>query len=285
MNARTRLERDAWAHADAQAIEGILAVLAACAQPVRIGLCGPQGSGKSTMAHRLAVQLEGRGLRVALLSLDDFYLTRLERVALAARIHPLLATRGVPGTHDIELLTAILDQLAAAGPDAQTLAPRFDKALDDRKPAASWQVLPGRPDVVLLEGWCVGARPQPAAALAAPVNRLEAEKDPEGVWRGWVNERLGRDYASLFARLSYRIFLAAPDFDCVFGWRLQQEETLLRTSPGSEAMDRAALRAFIAHYERITRDMLADPPADLMIMLDAERVPVGCVGGPSGRAA
>ncbi|PTT43253.1 kinase, partial [Stenotrophomonas sp. HMWF022] len=67
--------------------------------PLILGLCGAQGSGKSTIAARLAKQVE----RSAILSLDDLYLTRAERQKLARAVHPLFATRGVPGTHDVAL--------------------------------------------------------------------------------------------------------------------------------------------------------------------------------------
>lgn len=228
-----------------------------------VGLAGAQGSGKSTMAPRLSAELAGEGLRTALLALDDFYLTRAERRHLARTVHPLLATRGVPGTHDIGLLTDALIALLAG---RTTRVPRFDKSSDDR--AAEDRQLDGPFDVVLLEGWCIGARLQPAEALAAPVNQLEREEDADGAWRRWVNRRLATDYAALFDRLDLRVFLRAPSFEVVLGWRAEQEREL-----GAGGMSAPELERFIAHYERVTRWMLADAPADLVIDLDAARVP------------
>ncbi|WP_332873154.1 hypothetical protein [Caulobacter hibisci] len=129
------------------------------------GLSGPQGAGKSTLVAVVARLLADQGLSVATLSLDDLYLTRAERQALAADVHPLLATRGPPGTHDVALGLSTLDGLAGAG---RTALPRFDKASDDRAPREAWPLFDGPADVVLLEGWCLGARPQGPAALAAP---------------------------------------------------------------------------------------------------------------------
>ena len=125
-----------------------------------------------------------------------------------------------------------------------------------------------RVDVVILEGWCIGARPQPATALADPVNDLERREDADGRWRSWVNDRLATDYAALFDRLTLRILLRAPSFDVVLRWRTEQERHLL-----SSGMETPAMKRFIDHYERITRWMLEDEPADLVIVLDRDRNP------------
>jgi len=243
--------------------------------PLVVGICGPQGSGKSTLAARLEALLTARGLKVAVLSIDDLYLTRAERLALAETIHPLLATRGVPGTHDIALGLAALDALARPGAVA---LPRFDKAADDRAPEADWPVFAGPADIVLLEGWCVGARPQPGEALAAPINALERDEDPDGTWRGYANTALAGPYANLFGRLDRLVLLLAPDFSVVRAWRGEQEARLRErlTDPGL-TMDDAALDRFVAHYERLTRWIAEDLPeaADVVVRLDEMRRPVG----------
>lgn len=254
-----------WNIADELAVEAIAARFAGNDGPIVVGLAGAQGSGKSTMALRLVARLAERGLRAANLSLDDFYLTRAERVALAEAVHPLLATRGVPGTHDLGLLQRTLDAAIAGEPIA---APRFDKAADDRRLAHDWLQLEPPFDVVMLEGWCIGARPQANTTLVEPINALERDEDADGRWRRWVNAQLGGPYATLFDRLALRIFLRAPDFSVVERWRAEQEAGLAR--PGMTA---AELRRFVAHYERIARAMIADPPADLVIELDASRTP------------
>jgi D-glycerate 3-kinase len=251
----------AWEEADAATVRAI--ELYHRDDPVLVGLAGAQGSGKSTMALRLVDQLRERGLRTAILSLDDFYLTRTEREQLGRSVHPLLVTRGVPGTHDLALLSGAVDALLAG---QGVTVPRFDKATDDR--AADGRRVDGPVDVVLLEGWCIGARPQPAAALVDPVNDLERYEDDRGTWRRWINGRLATDYGSLFDRLALRILMRAPGFDVVLRWRTQQERSL-----PIGGMDAAALRRFIDHYERITRWMLEDEPADLVIDLDQDRNP------------
>lgn len=251
-------------------------------RPLVVGICGPQGSGKSTLVALLAKLLVRRGLRTATLSIDDLYLTRAQRERLAQDVHPLLRTRGVPGTHDPALGLAVLDALARPGP---TLPPRFDKAADDRLPAAEWPVFNGPADVVLLEGWCVGARPQPQGALARPVNALEAEEDAEGVWRAYVNAALAGAYHPLFARLDRLVLLTAPDFATVRAWRGEQEAKLsarlaAEGPDAAQAMDEAALDRFLAHYQRLTEWIAQDLPsaADVTVALDPERWPLTARG-------
>lgn len=246
--------------------------------PLVVGVCGPQGSGKSTLAGLVARLLAARGFGTAVLSIDDLYLTRAERARLSREVHPLLATRGVPGTHDPALGLAALDALGRPGVHA---LPRFDKAADDRAPDADWPRVEGPVDVVLLEGWCVGARPQPPEALARPVNALERDEDPDGTWRGFANAALAGPYVALFARLDRLVLLTAPDFAVVRAWRGEQEARLRQrlAAEGRDpalAMDGPALDRFVAHYERLTRWIAEDLPgaADLVIALDATRRPL-----------
>jgi D-glycerate 3-kinase len=256
-----------------------------------VGVNGAQGSGKTTLCSLLAVLLErGFGLRVASLSIDDLYKTRAERNKLGRELHPLFTTRGVPGTHDVEMGLQVITELSAADAGQQVIIPVFDKAIDDRAPRSAWRVLETPRDIILFEGWCVGALPQESAALQEPVNTLEKVEDPQGIWRGHVNAQLAGDYSRLFAELDLLIMLAIPDMECVFSWRGLQEKKLAAQSPrtqSSKFMDKTALHRFIMHYERLTRHMLAEMPerADLVLCLDtthqidAVRVnkwPAGC---------
>lgn len=237
-----------------------------------LGLCGAQGSGKSTLAAQLAASGRDEGLTIVSLSLDDLYLTRAEREALARDIHPLLRTRGVPGTHDVALGLRLFDELDRGRP---ALLPRFDKATDDRCPQTQWEAAPEATDLLIFEGWCVGARPQPDAMLADPINSLEREEDAQGAWRRFVNDGLAGDYQQLFARIDLLVLLAAPSFDVVQGWRIEQERELRATSsePKSRAMSDGEIARFIQHYERLTRHILAEMPdrADLVLRLNEDR--------------
>ncbi len=245
-------------------------------QPMVLGINGAQGTGKSTAAEVLAHMLELRGFSVCRLSIDDLYLTRAERAELAEAVHPLLATRGVPGTHDVKLGLQLLSDLAEAGPATHLSIPRFDKARDDRRPASEWEPWQGRPHLVVFEGWCVGARPQPEEALTEPMNELERTEDTDGRWRRYVNEQL-KGYEALFSQLDHLLMLKAPSFEQVYQWRSEQEESLARKMAAkgedtSGLMSSTQLRRFIGHYERLTRWILTEMPerADLVLSLNPE---------------
>lgn len=234
-----------------------------CGSPQVIGIAGAQGSGKSTMARFVAALLGGHGLTAAILSLDDLYLGRGLRAEVAARVHPLFVTRGVPGTHDVAQGCAVLDAVRRG---RGAVLPRFDKARD--APGAS--TCTGPVDVLLFEGWCVGAVPEPAARLAAPVNALEAAEDGEGRWRGAVNAALAGPYAELFARIDRLAMLATPGFETVPGWRQLQEAKL--RGEGRGGMSEAEVARFVLHFERLTRWMLEEMPAraDWVVTVDAD---------------
>ncbi len=238
-------------------------------KPMFVAIAGSQGSGKTTFAELLKFTFsQCFAHTAAVLSLDDFYLPRKERLALADSIHPLLAVRGVPGTHDVAWLASAIQQLAAG---QACEVPLFDKASDDRL-ATTRSLAP--PDIVILEGWCWGASPQPEAALLQPVNTLEQTRDKDGVWRRYVNGRLAQEYRQIFGYpVDVQVDIKAPSMDAVYRWRLQQEQQLLNSKTSEAAnhvMDEQAIREFIAHYERITLWMLAEMPhrADLVIELD-----------------
>jgi D-glycerate 3-kinase len=242
---------------------------------LNVGICGPQGSGKSTLVDILQAVLRARGLKVAVLSIDDLYLTFAQRQELARNVHPLLATRGVPGTHSPALGLEILQSFGQVGTSA---LPRFDKSIDDRAPMADWTEVTGPVDILLFEGWCVGARAQPQERLVEPINDLERIEDPDGQWRRYVNSALAIDYPPLFSRLDRLIQLRAPDFETVLAWR-QQQEAQLRSRLGSDQTHRAMsdrqVVRFVAHYERLTRWIDQEMPerADVVINLNAQRLP------------
>ena len=232
-----------------------------------IGLNGAQGAGKSTLAKILRMLLnEGFDLRTEVLSIDDLYLQPEQRQALADTIHPLFRTRGVPGTHDVTLGLELVDALRVQQPGEQVQLPRFDKTADRRHPQSNWTSVDQPLDILILEGWCVGAKPQPGAELDTPVNSLETEQDPQGEWRRTSNEALAGSYQALFSQLDLLLMMQVPDFDAVYRWRSLQESKL----GDDAAMGSEELHQFIMHYERLTRAQLREMPqrADLVLELD-----------------
>ncbi len=239
-----------------------------------LGINGAQGTGKTTLGKLLVTLLSAREYRVANFSIDDFYLTQSERKQLAESQHPLLATRGVPGTHDISLLMTKFEELKNLKAGQECKLPRFNKAIDNRYGTGNWQKLIGPIDVVILEGWFVGAFPQAAGDLERPINELEKTEDADGRWREYANHQLAGQYQSAFDQLDLLIMLKAPSFNQVSEWRSLQEEKLSKSAsldaPG--IMDKEQLAKFIQHYERLTRHCLEYLPvkADVLFDLDAD---------------
>lgn len=246
----------------------------ALAQGARVyAVAGVQGSGKSTLAAQMAALGMQRGIDVTVLSIDDFYLDRPARQRLGREIHPLLATRGPPGTHDASLACEVLDRLRDHAP---TRLPRFDKIADRRLSPSRWPVARD-PGLIVLEGWFLKTPPQAEAELATPLNNLERHEDREGTWRAYCNEALGRDYAPLWSRLDRLLFLQPPGFDIVPGWRWQQEQALQAANPGRATMTRPEVERFVQLFERVTRHSLRTLPAiaERTVVLDASRRPRG----------
>ena len=242
-----------------------------------IGVCGAQGSGKSTFCRLLALVLrEAFDETAVTLSIDDLYETRERRAELARELHPLFATRGVPGTHDVALGLSTIRALTAAHREQPVPLPEFDKATDTRRPPEQWHCHRGPAASVLFEGWCVGALPQSEEALVEPVNALEREEDADGVWRRTVNERLRGEYRQLFALIDVLILLRVEGMHQVIEWRRLQEHKLaaaVAARPGNGStriMSDAEVDRFVMHYERLTRHILAEMPARADIVFDLD---------------
>ena len=243
-----------------------------------IGINGCQGSGKSTLADYLCtVAAEKYHLPTVALSLDDFYLTKAERIELARKIHPLLAQRGVPGTHDVNLAIDTISRLASGN---KALITRFDKSMDDRVPEANSETITGHIGLIVIEGWCFGAKPQAPNSLIEPVNHLERSEDPDGVCRDYVNTALATQYPQLFELADSTAMLRAPSFKTVFEWRLEQEQKLIeklrstKTDPASvSTMSDQEIRRFIQNFQRITEHCLEEMPnrVDHLFQLNVAR--------------
>jgi D-glycerate 3-kinase len=229
-----------------------------------IGINGCQGSGKTTLADYLSLSFKSRGLSSVAISIDDFYLTKHKRERLAVDVHPLLITRGVPGTHDLALALKTLNNLKEH--KGHVAIPRFDKAQDDQLPQKDWPSIKAPVDIIILEGWCVGLAEQTEKELIHAINPLEALEDSNGKWRQYVNQKLATSYKELWGHIDYMMMLQAPSFDCVYKWRLEQEQKLSQRhllsnyAKSSKIMSPDQVKHFIQHYERLTRHCLNDLP-------------------------
>ncbi len=224
-----------------------------------LGFSGGQGSGKTTVAKILKIILKKFFKReIYVSSIDDFYKTLKDRNEMSHTIHPLFKTRGVPGTHDISLVKKFFDFIKKKNFKKFKL-PKFDKSMDERLKKKYWSNIKKRPEIVILEGWCVGAKPQSNSIINKPINVLEKYEDKHLIWRKYANEKLKKEYKKLFAMIDHFIFMKIPNFNVVYEWRLLQESKLRKKSHSSKKiMSYNEIKRFIMFYERITLQMIKD---------------------------
>ncbi len=218
-----------------------------------LGLSGSQGSGKSTISKILKIILNTNfNLNVIYISIDDFYKTTIERKKMSKLYHPLFLTRGVPGTHDSKMIYKKLSSLLKKNFNSISI-PKFDKSIDNRLKFKYWKKIKKKPDIIIFEGWCVGAEPQKFKELKKPINILEKAEDTKLIWRKKVNNELKKSYKKIFNLIDKKIFLKVPSFKYVLKWRLLQEKKLKKAS--KKSMTKKELKRFIMFYERITKNM------------------------------
>ena len=224
-----------------------------------LGFSGGQGSGKTTVAKILKIILKKFFKReIYVSSIDDFYKTLKDRNEMSHTIHPLFKTRGVPGTHDISLVKKFFDFIKKKNFKKFKL-PKFDKSMDERLKKKYLSNIKKRPEIVILEGWCVGAKPQSNSIINKSINVLEKYEDKHLIWRKYANEKLKKEYKKLFAMIDHFIFMKIPNFNVVYEWRLLQESKLRKKSHSSKKiMSYNEIKRFIMFYERITLQMIKD---------------------------
>ena len=224
-----------------------------------LGLSGAQGSGKTTISEILKIIIKKLFKRkIQIISIDNFYKTLQERKEMSSKIHNLLRTRGVPGTHDINLLKKTLFNLNKKNFKIFR-SPRFDKSIDDRVKKKYWDIIKNKPEIIILEGWCVGAKPQSQNKIKKTVNNLEKNEDKNFIWRKYANEKLKKEYKSLFSIIDNFIFIKIPNYRMVFKWRFIQEKKLRKKSHSNKKiMNSKEIKRFIMFYQRIALQMIKD---------------------------
>ena len=230
-------------------------------RPYFVGLAGGQGTGKTTISSLIRIILTKYfKLNVFRISIDDFYKTRKERINLSKRVHPMLLTRGVPGTHDINMMLNFFKKSKSKKFNRLKL-PTFNKAIDDRYNKKKWYDLKKKPDVIIFEGWCVGAKSEKNTTLNKAINSLERAKDQKKIWRKHVNHQLKSKYKNLYSQLNCLIYLKAKNFSLLQKWRLKQERKLwVKSKVKSKIMSRGDVLNFMQTYQRITQNMFRNMP-------------------------
>ena len=237
-----------------------------------LGFSGGQGSGKTTVTGILKIILKKFfKRRIHVSSIDDFYKTLEDRNKISNKIHPLLKTRGVPGTHDINLVKNFFN-IIRKKKFKKIKIPKFEKAMDNRLEKKYWFNIKQKPEIVILEGWCVGARPQSNSLIKRPINILEKYEDKDLKWRKYVNEKLKKEYKKLFLMIDHLIFMKIPNFKVVFKWRLLQEKKLKKKSySNKKIMSYNEIKRFIMFYERITLQMIKDLTKSASIVMSLNK--------------
>ena len=229
-------------------------------------ISGSQGVGKSTLAIIIKLVIEKiYKKKVMILSIDDYYLSKNKRNEISKKIHPLLKTRGVPGTHDINKLRRHINNFNKQKFPIST--PKFDKLKDDCSKTLN-KVTSAQ--ILILEGWCCGTSAVEDKYLYKNINKLELNLDKNFVWRKYYNSILKNQYQSVFKMFDITIYLKPPSFAYVLKWRALQEKNNAIKTNQKKLMNKKELSFFIQHYEKITKWMIKTMPAkaDLLINLD-----------------
>ena len=238
--------------------------------PLIIGLAGGQGTGKTTIASIISLILTKYfKLKVFKISIDDFYKTRNERKKISKSIHPLLMIRGVPGTHDYKIIYEFFKKIKNKK-FAKFRLPKFDKSKDERYNKKLWYKINSKPDIIIFEGWCVGAKSQKNSELIKSINSLEKISDQNFIWRKYVNLQLKKNYKNLFRQIDEIIYLKAYNFKILQKWRIKQEKTLWLKSKNKRSlriMNRGDIINFMQTYQRITQNMFKDAPKYASIVM------------------
>ena len=240
-------------------------------KPYFVGLAGGQGTGKTTISSIIKIILQKYfKMKVFKISIDDFYKTRKERINLSKKIHPMLMTRGVPGTHDIKMMLDFFKK-AKNKKFKKLKLPNFNKAIDDRFPKKNWNNINEQPDIIIFEGWCVGAKAELYETLKKPINSLEKTDDQNLIWRQHVNQQLKTKYKKLYSQLNCMIYLKAKNFSLLQKWRLKQEKKLwlkTKNKNSHKIMSKGDVINFMQTYQRITQNMFKNMPKYASIILN-----------------
>ncbi len=210
------------------------------------GILGGQGVGKTTLTKILQLILKSLGHRMAVLSVDDLYLTYAQRQVLQQQ-DPRLIWRGPPGTHDVELGMKTLRDIKEAAAGEQVSVPQFDKSLyggqGDRIPPFTMPA----PTILLFEGWLVGTRPvadtlftKEPTALPAPILT-----SADCAFALDSNRRL-QDYLPLWSLLDSLIVLNPVDYRLSQRWRQEAERSMKAT--GRAGLSDPEIADFVVYF-------------------------------------
>ena len=217
-----------------------------------IGITGAQGSGKTTLSNIIKLYLSKQKINCLILCIDDFYLTKSERLRLSISVHPLCRTRGVPGTHNIDLLYETLSKLSNPSSYTSLLLPLFSKSKDDTLSTNEWIKYTDKPDIIIFEGWCLGARPN--FVNLNYINDLERYRDRDSVWKKWSIEKC-KSYLKVWDFYDHLIMIKPTNFTSVLRSRWKQEMDNFNKTGKRLFKSYDEIIDFCSYYENWTNGM------------------------------
>ena len=214
-------------------------------KPFIVGLGGGQGIGKTTITSIISIVLK------------KYFKLKVFKIS----------------THDVSSMFSFFKRAKSKNFRALKL-PKFNKAIDDRYNKKLWHSIKKKPDIIIFEGWCVGARAEKNNSLKKAINSLERNSDKKLIWRKFVNQQLKLKYKKLYTELDCMLFLKANNFRLLQQWRLKQEKKLWlknKRSRNNKIMNKKDVIKFMQTYQRITQNMLKHAPKYSSMILNLNR--------------
>ncbi|KAI3630551.1 hypothetical protein MIR68_011986 [Amoeboaphelidium protococcarum] len=239
-------------------------------RPLLIGIQGVQGIGKSFTTAKLRESLCEQGFKTMALSIDDFYNThdQLQQLSRESK-NPLWEQRGLPGTHDVELMQNVLHKIMTNN-EGEVQVPTYRKeAHSGQGGRGHFQTISLPADVVILEGWMVGFVAQADEFVGDTLTMLDYNETMIKNAKQ-VNKELRR-YERVFSMLDMLIALRSDTLENVYQWRLEQEqELILRTGKGmSSSQIKEFVDRFMTCYHIYLQSLYQQ--ANIVITLNGDR--------------
>jgi D-glycerate 3-kinase len=238
------------------------------------GILGGQGTGKTTLAAVSSLILGHLGYTTVGMSIDDLYKTYAERQKLLEE-DPRLIWRGPPGTHDVGLGVQLLDRIRQRDRQDPILIPRFDKSAWKGAGDRTEPEQIDRVDILLFEGWFVGARPIDETAFENAPEPIITPEDKQFALD--TNQRL-QDYLPLWERLDRLMILYPIDYHFCKQWRREAEQKMMAS--GKSGMRDDEIDCFVEYFWRSLHPELFITPltknpnlVDLVIEIDTQHCP------------